>query len=284
MVPPVRKKVTLLRGDDMQNAAVDTVAHDGTSYSTPRVDPPAGLASTQMAGAVSPKQTSPDRETTPKKSPGSQSIQSPGVLVTEETACVQGDGGQGLTEQFNALGRAFQPEHAAGAGSAGRHREMFDRKQHSPCHQQVSARARAGAEARARVRARPSAYGRGGARVRNGQRVRDVRPRALPPQDKMFDTEDYERSKPAAFLGSTKKRVDEADARAAGLEKGFLGSSGLAVPRQYEAGCSLGHCLSRGRLNSRHGPFRSLSPPRLRQYGGSACQRLLSAEDSAWQP
>ena len=35
----------------------------------------------------------------------------------------------------------------------------------------------------------------------------------------MFDTEDYERSKPAAFLGSTKKRVDEADARAAGLEK-----------------------------------------------------------------
>ena len=57
----------------------------------------------------------------------------------------------------------------------------------------------------------------------------------------MFDTEDYERSKPAAFLGSTKKRVDEADARAAGLEKGtsrvLLGSSGLAVPRPYEAGC-----------------------------------------------
>ena len=60
----------------------------------------------------------------------------------------------------------------------------------------------------------------------------------------MFDTEDYDGTKcstPAAFLGSTKKRVDEADARAAGLEKGtsrvLLGSSGLAVPRPYEAGC-----------------------------------------------
>ena len=74
VLPPFQK-VTGSRGDDMENAAVDNVAHDGTSYSTPRVDPPAGLASTQMAGAVSPKQTSPDRETTPKKSPGSQSIQ-----------------------------------------------------------------------------------------------------------------------------------------------------------------------------------------------------------------
>ena len=108
------------------------------SCSTARVNAPAGAASTQMADALSPKQTSTDRETTPKELPGSQSIQSPGVLVKEE----QGDSGRGLTEQFNALGRAFQPGHAAGAGPAGRHREMFDHKQRSPCHQQVSARAR----------------------------------------------------------------------------------------------------------------------------------------------
>ena len=141
----------------LQNAADDVVAHDG-SYSTPRVHAPAGKPSTwttQMADAVNSKQTRPDRETTPKKSPGSQSLQSPGVLVTEETACVQGDAGQSLMEQFGALGRAFEPEHAAGAGSTGRHREMFDHKQRSPCHQQVRARARAGAGAR--VRARPSA-------------------------------------------------------------------------------------------------------------------------------
>jgi hypothetical protein len=159
----------------LQNAADDVVAHDG-SYSTPRVHAPAGKPSTwttQMADAVNSKQTRPDRETTPKKSPGSQSLQSPGVLVTEETACVQGDAvqsltnfteetacvqgdaGQSLMEQFGALGRAFEPEHAAGAGSTGRHREMFDHKQRSPCHQQVRARARTGAGAR--VRARPSA-------------------------------------------------------------------------------------------------------------------------------
>ena len=87
--------------------------------------------------------------------------------------------------------------------------------------------------------------------------MRDVRPRALPPQDKLFDTEEYERSKPAAFLGTTKKRVDEADARAAGLEERFsaaapwqyLGST-LAVPA---SGCSLQntmpvivHALARG--------------------------------------
>lgn len=83
---------------------------------------------------------------------------------------MQGDAGQSLMEQFGALGRAFEPEHAAGAGSTGRHREMFDHKQRSPCHQ----------------------------------------------QDKLFDTEEYERSKPAAFLGTTKKRVDEADARMIG--------------------------------------------------------------------
>ena len=154
----------------MQNAAVDIVAQDSTiRYSTPHVQAAAGKASTQMADVVSPKQTIPDRETTPTKSP--QSIQSPGVLVTEETACVQGDAGQGLTEQFDALGRAFEPDHAAGAGSASRHRDMFDHKQRSPCHH----------------------------------------------QDHLFDTEGYERSKPAAFLGSTKKRVDEADARMIGV-------------------------------------------------------------------
>ena len=69
--------------------------------------------------------------------------------------------------------------------------------------------------------------------------MRDVRPRALPPQDKLFDTEDYERSKPAAFLGSSKKRVDEADARAAGLEMRFSAAAAW-------------------------------------QYLGSICQRLLS--------
>ena len=65
--------------------------------------------------------------------------------------------------------RTFSPEHAAGAGSGGRHRQMFDHKHRSPPNRNQ--------------------------------------------EDKLFDSEEYERCKPAAFLGSSKKRVEEADAR-----------------------------------------------------------------------
>ena len=140
---------------NMENEAVDIIAHDGTiPYSTPRICAPNGAASTQVV--------SPPLDLEPLCSPSSKKMVA-GVWANEKTACAPGSAGPCLTDQFDALGRSVDNAAGRSAAEMGRHREMLDHKQRAPCHQQVRASARAWARVRtgARVGVGPRARGQG---------------------------------------------------------------------------------------------------------------------------